>query len=66
MNINQIDDTQLLDAKTRARGNAVNFKAGDVSMLERARYALLSYSQSYDDWDEICAWFDELARREQK
>ena len=67
MNIRQITSDephgpdQLIAAKLRA---ATRVNVGRYSMMERARAALLSYAVDFEDWDQINAWFDELARNQ--
>ena len=59
MNIHRIETGDIINAKLRA-ANRVNLDG--YPMLDRARAALLSYAKSFEDWDEINGWFDELAR----
>jgi len=53
-------DETLNDARKRVR-----LRAEDLtwSIAYRARAAALAFAQNFDDWDEINAWFDELARK---
>lgn len=64
MNIDKImDGESLAQAKKRVSTRCAAFdEKQEGIMLLRARAAMLSYAQSHDDWDNICAWFDELAR----
>jgi hypothetical protein len=64
MNIRQITSdsgADLINAKLRA-ANRVNLDG--YPMLDRARAALLSYAKSFEDWDQINSFFDELARNQ--
>jgi len=64
MNIRQITSdsgADLIQAKLRA---ATRVNVGRYPIQDRARAALLSYAVSFEDWDQINAWFDELARNQ--
>jgi len=61
MNINDLssyDSLEIAKARAAARVNKDGHTPAD-----RARPALLSYALSDEDWDNINAWFDELARK---
>ena len=62
MNVAELANLQTLEeAKKRAADYAKDHVQYCISY--RARAAALSFAQTLNDWDEINAWFDDLARR---